>query len=97
MDKFIGQLGESKVMLVFIVIIGAIVGYLSYSNSDAPVIPNSLDLSHRSNSLESFADLNIDFSILENEVFKSLEIFGENPVSPGITGERLNPFLPIKK
>ena len=95
MDKFIVQLGESKVMLVFIVIIGAITGYLSYSNLDAPIIPDDLNLSRRNNSLESLANLNIDFSVLENETFKSLEIFGENPVNPGITGERINPFAPI--
>lgn len=95
MDKFIVQLGESKVMLVFIVIIGAIVGYLSYSGLGVSVIPDDLNLLRRSDSLETFTDLNIDFSILENETFKSLEIFGENPVDPGITGERINPFEPI--
>ena len=82
-------------MLTFIVVIGAIVGYLSYSGLDAPLIPENLDLVPRADSLESFANLSIDFSILENETFKSLDIFGENPVSPGITGERINPFAPI--
>lgn len=82
-------------MLAFIIIIGAIVGYLSYSGLDAPTITESPELLQRNNSLESFADLNINFSVLEDEVFKELEIFGENPVSPGITGERVNPFAPI--
>ncbi|MDP3792110.1 MAG: hypothetical protein Q8Q89_00030 [bacterium] len=96
MDKFIVQLGESKMMLVFIVVIGAIAGYLSYSGSDAPIIPDNLNSSQkRSSSLESFADLNINFSILDNETYKALEIFGENPVDPGITGERIDPFAPI--
>ena len=95
MDKFIIQLGESMVMLTFIVIIGAIVGYLSYSGLDIPLIPENPDLLQKTDSLESFANLSIDFSILENETFRSLEIFGENPVNPGITGERINPFAPI--
>ncbi len=95
MDKFIIQLGESKMMLSFIIIIGAIVGYLSYSVLDKPLIPESPDLLQRGNSLESFDSLNIDFSLLENETFRSLDIFGENPVNPGITGERKNPFAPI--
>lgn len=95
MDKFIAQLGQSKMMLAFIVVIGAILGYLNYSGLDAPIVPDNLNLFQRSDSLESFVNLDIDFSILEDETFKALEIFGENPVNPGITGERTNPFAPI--
>ena len=82
-------------MLVFIVVIGGIVGYLNYSNLDVALVPESQYLKQEGNSLESFADLNINLSILDNQVFKSLDIFGENPVNPGITGERVNPFAPI--
>ena len=95
MNKFIEQLGQSRIMLSFIIIVGAIIGYLGYSNLDTPVVPDDLSLHQRTDSIESFANLNIDFSILDNEIFKTLEIFGENPVDPGITGERTNPFAPI--
>lgn len=94
MARIILQLGRSKVILSFIVGIGLIVGYLSYSNLDEPVIPDQ-EFAGRGASLESFRGFTLDFSILDDERYKALEIFGENPVDIGITGERKNPFAPL--
>ena len=96
MDRFITQIGQSKAILGFISVIGIVLGYLSYSGSDSLVIPEEPASSQkRVDSIESLSNFKIDFSILDNQTYKSLEIFGENPVVPGITGERKNPFLPI--
>ena len=95
MGRFITQIGQSKAILAFIVILGTIAGYLSYSGSESPVVPDQAIPSTRKDSIESLADFSIDFSILDNEDYKALEIFGENPVNPGITGERRNPFSAI--
>jgi len=93
MDRLIVQLGQSKVILVFIAIVGLIVGYLNYSGADPLVLPEGPII--RKDNLDSFKSFTIDFSILDNEVYKSLEIFGESPVSIGITGERRDPFVSL--
>ena len=93
MERIIAQLGQSRIILFFIVMIGAIIGYLNYSGSDVGLLPDEPLI--RKDDLDSFADFWIDFSILEDERYKTLEIFGESPVNPGITGERRDPFLPI--
>jgi hypothetical protein len=96
MNRIITQLGQSKAILVFIMILGLVIGYLNYVNTDALVLEDETVLiSRKGDSLESWENFNLDFSILDDETYKSLEIFGENPVNPGITGERKNPFLPF--
>ncbi len=89
------QLGRSNVILSFIVMIGLILGYLSFSGLEEPVITTPDDFIVAKNDLETFSNFNVDFSVLENETYKSLEIFGEFPVDPGVTGERKDPFAPI--
>ena len=79
----------------FIIVMGVIFGYLSYSGMDEPIIEAGTGVIISKEELESLKNFNIDFSILSNETYKTLEIFGENPVDPGITGERINPFAPL--
>ena len=95
MDRFITQIGRSGPILVFIIIIGLVLGYLDYYGSEPFVFPDDFDLSKGGHSIESLANFNLDFSILDNKSYKSLEIFGENPVDPGVTGERRNPFVSL--
>ncbi len=93
MDRLITQLGRSKVILAFIIGIGLIAGYLGYTSQDVPIV---IDVPvERDTDIESFRNFTLDFKILNDERYKSLEIFGENPVDPGITGERKNPFAPF--
>jgi len=47
-----------------------------------------------SDNLKIFENLKIDFSILDNNKYKALQIFGESPVSPGVTGKK-DLFAPI--
>lgn len=95
MTRLIIQLGRSRVILSFIIAMGLILGYLSYSASDQPVVETGTGAISNKEELESLKNFSIDFSILSDEGYKSLEIFGENPVDPGITGERIDPFAPL--
>ena len=95
MNRIIIQLGRSRAIIFFIVIMGFVLGYFSYSAVDPLVAPNDADLLQNRDSIDSMADFDIDFSILDDETYKSLEIFGENPVDPGITGEKRDPFISI--
>ena len=96
MLRVIVQFGKSKVILTLIVGIGLISGYLSYSKADDPTLGILTDDSLiKAGDLESFRNFKIDFSILDDKRYKSLEIYGENPVDPGFTGEKTNPFNPI--
>ncbi|MBI2065278.1 MAG: hypothetical protein HYT62_04455 [Candidatus Yanofskybacteria bacterium] len=83
---------QSKVMLGFIIFMGLAAGYLYYSQTSEilTVEPVVLDAS-----LQAFADITVDSEILSDERYKSLEIFGEIPINPGITGKR-NIFSPIQ-
>ena len=93
MGRLLTQLGKSKVILSFIIGIGLVVGYLNYSGMDQPVVEQSTI--QREDSLESFNTFSLDFSIFDDKRYKGLELCGENPVDPGITGEIKNPFAPF--
>lgn len=96
MGRIIIQFGRSKLILSLIAGIGIIAGYISYSGADDPTAALLFDEPVvKKDDLETFNNFKIDFSILEDERYRSLEIYGENPVDPGITGERTNPFAPI--
>lgn len=90
------QFGRSWIILSLIIGTGLVFGYLSYSRADDPTTGLLLDDPViKKDDLKSFGNFKLDFSILEDEGYKSLEIYGENPVDPGITGERVNPFAPL--
>ena len=91
MIRILVQLGKSNMILGFIIGIGFVVGYLSYSGLDQPIVIDQAPV----DDLEAFKDFTLDFSILDDGRYKSLEVFGENPVDIGITGERKNPFAPL--
>lgn len=95
MVRLIIQLGRSRVILSFIIVMGIILGYLSYSGMEELVVGSGAEIVSSKEELESLKNFSIDFSILSDKVYKTLEIFGENPVDPDITGERINPFAPL--
>lgn len=74
---------------------GLVFGYLSYSEMDELMVDVGTEIVASKEELESLKNFSIDFSILSNETYRALEIFGENPVDPGTTGERVNPFTPL--
>jgi len=78
-------------MLGFIIFLGFAMGYLYYSQVSETLTVEPIEIDP---SLQVFSDIIADFSILDDERYKSLEIFGEIPVNPSITGRR-NIFDPI--
>jgi hypothetical protein len=95
MTRLIIQFGRSNIILGLIIGVGLISGYLSYSQSDDPTVAFTANEQVVKDDLSAFDNFKIDFSILDDENYKALQIYGENPVDPGITGERLNPFAPL--
>lgn len=76
-------------ILTLIIIVAFAFGYLYYSQSiqpaELPIAPPPLTAK---DDLAMFKDLTINFSILDDLRFKSLKVFGESPVKPGVTGKR---------
>jgi len=95
MTRIIIQFGRSKIIIGLIIGIGMIFGYMSYSQADDPTTEFLGNVAPSKNDLESFNNFKMDFSILEDERYRALEIYGENPVDPGIVGEINNPFKPL--
>ena len=80
-------------MLGFIIFLGFAVGYLYYSQtSETFVVTEGPSISTE---LDSFNRIKFDLSILDNEHYKALEVYGEIPVDPGVSGRR-NIFEPIQ-
>lgn len=86
---------QSRIILVFIVIIGLAAGYFYYFDIiGEPEAPPPIPVTEGRDAIESFSDLTLDFSILDNEIYKSLQPFGESPISPNVTGKN-NIFAPF--
>ena len=83
---------QSKVILGFIIFMGLAAGYLYYGQTSEVLVVEPIEIDP---GLQVFSTITVDSSILEDERYKLLEIFGEMPVDPGITGKR-NIFDPIQ-
>lgn len=72
-----------------ILVVAFAIGYLYYSQSIQPAqLPINPPPVSVKDDLMKFKDLTIDLSILDDNRFKSLRVFGESPVKPGVTGKR---------
>lgn len=79
----------NRSIMLLILVVALAVGYLYYSQSIQPAqLPISSSPISTKDDLLIFKDISIDFSILDNTKFKSLRVFGESPVRPGVTGKR---------
>jgi len=86
---------QNTLIIALILVAGFAVGYFYYSQWVVParVLIDPPPVTARDD-LKKFENLKIDFSILDNKKYKALEIFGESPVNPGVTGKR-DIFAPI--
>ena len=83
------QQPANKSIMMLIVVVAFAIGYLFYSQSIQPAqLPINPPPLSAKDDLAKFKDLTIDFSILDDSRFKSLRVFGESPVRPGVTGKR---------
>lgn len=79
----------NKSIMILIVVVAFAIGYLFYSQSIQPAqLPIDPPPLSARDDLVKFKDITIDFSILDDSRFKSLRVFGESPVRPGVTGKR---------
>ena len=89
------QQTQNTLILVMIMLLGVVLGYFYYSSYVLPALtPVGPPPISETDDLQKFKDLQIDFAILANTKFKNLQIFGESPVNPGVTGKR-DLFLPF--
>ncbi len=80
---------NAKLFGFLIVLVGIVGGYLYYSQTIKPSEATTPPAPVAANDdLRAFQDLKLDFSILNDTVYKSLSVFGEAPVNPGITGKK---------
>ncbi|MBI2063353.1 MAG: hypothetical protein HYT61_03930 [Candidatus Yanofskybacteria bacterium] len=84
----------SPVILFAIIILGLIVGYFYYNQTSQDQSVSVVPASLTDVNFSKFKDLKLDFSGLDNLIFKTLRIFGESPVQPGSTG-RIDIFAPF--
>ena len=86
---------QSALIVAMIIVLGFAVGYFYYSQWAVPArVPIELPPVTERDNLKMFDNLKIDFSILDNKQYRKLEIFGELPVNPGVTGKK-DLFAPI--
>ena len=83
------QKSANKPIMMLIAVVAFAAGYLFYSQFIQPAqLPINPPPVAASDDLAVFKDLTIDFSILDDSRFRSLRVFGESPVKPGVTGKR---------
>ncbi len=87
----------SKLYVLLIACMGIIVGYVVYSQmivaGQVPIPPVEVK---NQDSLNTFRNLRLDFSVLTSSTSKELIISGESPVDPGTTGAKKDLFAPIQ-
>lgn len=83
------QQTQNSLILVMIVLLGIVVGYFYYSSYVVPaMVPVPPPPIAHADDLKALEGLKIDYGILTNKKFQSLQIFGELPVNPGATGKK---------
>ena len=89
------QTNQNTLIVALIIILGFAAGYIYYSQWSGPsIISIEAPAVSGRDDLKTFENMKIDFSILDNQKYKALEIFGESPVNPGSTGKK-DIFAPI--
>lgn len=72
---------------MIIIIAGLVGGYIYHTNISSEIFINQ-PLNGRIDDLKDLANIDINFSSLEVSEINNLNILGEYPVNPGITGKR---------
>jgi len=83
------QSANTKLFIALIIVLGLAGGYLYYSQvivvNEAPI---AAPATGGRTSLSTYKDLHIDFSTFDDPTYKALVVFGQVPVSPGVTGKK---------
>ncbi len=84
---------QTNLFSILIVIISVVAGYLYYSSMEITISVGAEGLVPAKDDLMSYENVNLDFSILDNEKFTNLQTIGEVPLQPGDVGKK-NIFAP---
>ena len=78
-----------RLYVLLIIVVGLVGGYLAYTQfiapNENPIPPAPIS---DADSLKQFKGLKIDFSLLDNDSYKNLQVYGQIPVVPGESGKR---------
>ncbi|HYU64771.1 MAG TPA: hypothetical protein VEK36_00680 [Candidatus Paceibacterota bacterium] len=77
---------QSNLISYLIIALGLVGGYVFQSQFIAPPSPPVLPAAGKE--IQELKKLKIDFKALENEQYRSLQVYGELPVNPGLSGKR---------
>lgn len=96
-NQFSSQNGSENLYVVLIIIFGVVLGYIFYSSQlfsiEVSAPASEVTRPDDAETVTKLESVFLDFSIFDNVIFKELKIFGEIPVTPGITGKN-DPFSP---
>ncbi len=81
-----------KLFIILILFLGLVIAYLLAVNTNVSTSSQPVAVAREIS--PELRSANLDFSILDNILFKQLKVFGIIPVNPGQTG-RANPFAPF--
>jgi hypothetical protein len=84
---------QTNLFSILIVIVSVVAGYLYYSSMEITISVGSEALVIPKDDLMNYENVNLDFSILDNEKFTNLQTIGEVPLQPGDVGKK-NIFAP---
>lgn len=81
------DLKQSPVILYLIILLGLVAGYLYNSQVDVTASVPPVPAKDQLTTLQPFANLKIDYSLLTSTQFQQLQVFGELPVPTDAAGK----------
>lgn len=79
---------QTNLFTILIIVVGIVGGYLYYAQVDITLELPASTVVQSKDDLTQFENININFSVLDDERFKNLRVQGESPVDAGQTGKR---------
>lgn len=83
----------SRLLIILIIIVGFGGGYFYFSQLVSEPSVSISPFANKKDDLAEFKDFKLNTAILEDKTYRVLQVFGELPVIPGVTGKQ-NPFVP---
>lgn len=79
----------NSLMILLVAVLGLAAGYFVYRGMAAYTVPPAPAAG--AEAFSELKNLTVDFSVLQDQRFRALQVFGELPVNPGLGG-KVDPF-----
>ncbi|MDP2647897.1 MAG: hypothetical protein Q8P35_01485 [Candidatus Yanofskybacteria bacterium] len=77
---------QNNLILYLIVVLGLVGGYVYHSQFGSSF--SMPELPPAAKEIQDLKNLNVDFGALDDDKYHSLQVYGDLPVIPGISGKR---------